>query len=120
MRQFSLTSIRDAHRVLVRACGRLVLGRGAHDALWTPHLDEAATHVALDLSCVTDLDARGVGLLAALVRRARQHGGTVTVVAASRVVQRLGEMTRLDRALPGAWHEQSGRAAAQSCLSAAG
>jgi hypothetical protein len=32
----------------------------------------------------------------------------VSVMAASRVVQRLGEMTRLDRALPGAWHERSG------------
>jgi hypothetical protein len=30
----------------------------------------------------------------------------VSLIGASRVVQRLGEMTRLDRALPGAWHER--------------
>jgi ABC-type transporter Mla MlaB component len=72
-------------------------------------VDEAtATTVALDLSCVNDVDAGGVGLLAGLVDRARQRGTILSVMAASRVVQRLGKMTRLDRALPGAWHERSG------------
>ena len=108
-RQFSLMSIREAHRMVVRACGRLVLGHGAHDPLWASHLDQSAvTDVALDLSCVSDLDARGLGVLATLVRRARQRGTTVTVIAASRVVQRLGEMAGLDRALHGAWHARTG------------
>jgi anti-anti-sigma factor len=109
VRQFSLTSFREAQRVVVRACGRLILGHGAHEPLWARHMEQAmATNVALDLSCVNDVDARGLGLLAGLVRRARQRGAIVSVIAASRVLQRLAEMTRLDRALPGAWHERIG------------
>jgi anti-anti-sigma factor len=107
--QFSLTSFREARRIVVRACGRLILGQGADQDLWAAHVDEAAaTNVALDLSCVNDVDARGLGLLASLVNRARGRGTIVSVMAASRVVQRLAEMTRLDRALPGAWHERMG------------
>ena len=108
-RQFSLTSFREAQRVVIRACGRLVLGQGADQQLWAAHVDQAtATNVALDLSCVNDVDARGLGLLAGLVTRARARGSIVSVIAASRVVERLAEMTRLDRAVPGAWHERLG------------
>src|SRR5690242_15635700 len=97
IRQFSLTSIVQAQRMVVRACGRLVLGHGANEPLWASQLDRATvTDVELDLSCVNDVDARGLGVLATFVRRARLHGTTVTVIAASRVVQRLGEMTRFD------------------------
>ena len=109
VRQFSLTSFREAQRVVVRACGRLIVGHGADQHLWARHMDAAtATTVALDLSCVDDVDARGLGVLAGLVHRARRRGTMVSVMAASRVVQRLGNMTRLDRALPGAWHERTG------------
>ena len=109
VRQFSLTSFHRAQRVVVRACGRLILGQGADEPLWASHVDQStATDVALDLSCVNDVDARGLGLLAGLVRRAREHSAIVSVIAASRVVQRLAEMTRLDRAIPGAWHERRG------------
>lgn len=108
-RQFSLTSIRDAHRIILRARGRLVLGHGARESLWASQLQQsAAIDVALDLSCVNDLDAQGLGVLAAFVRHARQHGRTVSVIAASRVVQRLGELTGLDRALRGAWNQRTG------------
>jgi len=107
-RQFSLTSFRDAQRVVVRACGRLILGQGADEDLWAAHVDQAtASNVVLDLSCVNDVDARGLGLLADLVRRARQRGTSVSLMAASRVVQRLVEMTGLDQVLPGAWREPS-------------
>jgi anti-anti-sigma factor len=95
--------------MIVRACGRLVLGQGADEPFWSSHLEQAtATDVALDLSCVNDVDARGLGVLATLVRRARQRGTAVSVIAASRSVQRLAELTRLDRALPGAWNERIG------------
>jgi anti-anti-sigma factor len=107
-RQFSVISIREAQRIVVRARGRLVLGHGAHEPLWASQLDQPATDVALDLSCVSDLDARGLGVLATFVRRAQQRGTTVSLLAASRVVQRLGEMTGLDRALHGAWNERTG------------
>jgi ABC-type transporter Mla MlaB component len=88
-------SILQAQRMIVRACGRLVLGQGADEPFWSSHLEQAtATDVALDLSCVNDGDP------ATLVRRARQRGTAVSVIAASRSVQRLAELTRLDRALP--------------------
>ncbi len=107
--QFSLMSFREAQHMVVRACGRLVLGHGAHERLWALHLEQtAATDVALDLSCVNDVDARGIGVLATLARRARQRGTTVSVIAASSVVQRLVEVTRLDRAIPGAWNKRIG------------
>jgi anti-anti-sigma factor len=107
--QFSLTSIRDAQRLVLRACGRLVLGHGADEPLWRSRLDEAAAPaVALDLSCVNDIDARGLGVLADLARRAAERGTTLSVVAASGVVQRLGRVTRLDLALRGAWDGGAG------------
>ena len=109
VRQFSLTSFREAQRIVVRACGRLIVGQGADQELWAAHVDEAtATNVALDLSCVNDVDARGLGVLAGLVNRARGRGTIVSVMAASRVVQRLAEVSRLDLAVPGAWHERTG------------
>ena len=40
--RFALTSFRQAQRMVVRACGRLVMGDGAQDSLWTSHLDTAA------------------------------------------------------------------------------
>jgi anti-anti-sigma factor len=99
--QFSLTSFREAQRIVVRACGRLILGQGADQDLWAAHVDRTtATIVALDLSCVDDIDARGLGVLAGLVRRARQRGRTVSIMSASRVVQRLMKMARLDQVLP--------------------
>jgi ABC-type transporter Mla MlaB component len=107
--QFSLSSIRGAGRVVLRACGRLVLGHGAHEPVWAPHLDlDTASRAALDLSCVKDVDARGIGVLADLAARAVQRGVTVSVIAASGVVQRLAEMTRVDRALPGNWNQRTG------------
>ena len=107
-RQFSLTSVRETQRIVVRASGRLVLGHGADEQLWASQLDQSATDVALDLSCVTDLDARGLGVLATLVRRGRQRGTTVSLIAASHVVQRLGAMAGLHGALPGGWSERRG------------
>jgi ABC-type transporter Mla MlaB component len=100
LRQFSLTSFREAQRIVVRACGRLIVGRGADQDL----VDETtATNVALDLSCVNDVDARGLGLIAGLVNRARGRGTIVSVMAASRVVQRLAEMTMIRASCGQAW-----------------
>jgi anti-anti-sigma factor len=101
-RQFSLTSFREAQHVVIRACGRLILGHGADQDLWAAHIKTTpATNVALDLACVKDVDAQGLGVLADLVRQARERGTNVSVIAASRVVRRLAEMTRLDQVLPG-------------------
>jgi anti-anti-sigma factor len=110
-KQFSLSSIRDAKRIIMRACGALTSGHGADEALWTSQLERAeGREVALDLSCVSDLDAHGIGVLADLGRRAVQRGVRLSVVAASAVSERLARLTRLDRALPGDWHQRSGKA----------
>ena len=114
IRQFSLSAFREAARVIVRACGRLTLGYGADEAIWVAQLEAAGgSVVALDLSCVTDVDARGVGVLAALGRRALHQQIRLSVVGASRVTQRLARLTGLDGAIAGHWSEPSG---APGCL----
>lgn len=113
-RQFSLSAVRDATRVVIRACGRLTLGHGAEDALWASQIDAAGgAAIALDLSCVTQFDARGLGVLANLASRALQRGAGLSVIGASRVAQRLARLTRLDVAIPGNWN---GRSGAPGCL----
>lgn len=112
---FSTSAIREAGRLVIRLCGPLTFRGGAADKEWGAQLDSAAgTDVALDLSCVTDLDARGVGMLAEWAGRALQRGRRVSVAAASAVSERLAVLTGLDKALPGEWHRRS-RAAGTCC-----
>jgi hypothetical protein len=90
--KFSLSSILEGRRVGVRACGRLVLGHGAHDTVWASHLDlKAGTHVSLDLSSALDASCgvdetrsaaaegsrRGCALR---LLRQRTHGGCAKVL----------------------------------------
>lgn len=113
--QFWLSSARTAHGVVIRACGRFVLGHGAAETLWTPFLDRGAhRRVDLDLSGVTEIDAQGVGVLASLVRYARSRGATLSVQAASEAAHTLARVTRLDSVLPGAWNDRRG--GARSCV----
>jgi anti-anti-sigma regulatory factor len=107
--QFSLAAFREATRLVIRACGRLTLGHGAEETLWAPQLVAAGeSEVALDLSCLTDVDARGLGVLADLGRRALQRGIKLSVLSASGVTRRLARLTRLDRAIPGNWRDARG------------
>ncbi len=101
--QFGLWSTSGPDGVVVRACGRLSLGHGAADDLWEP-LVRDARGVTLDLTGVTELDARGVGVLAALAARARQTGATLTIAGASRAASSVAQVVRLDQILPGAWN----------------
>lgn len=106
-RHFQLSSLRDRQRTILRACGRLIVGHGASTELWASHLDAAdGSPVDLDLSCVTDVDAGGIGVVADALRRAAQRGITMSVVAASQVVDTLVRLTRLDRAIA-AWPERA-------------
>lgn len=105
---FSLSTIRDATQVVIRPCGPLTLGSGADDARWTSQLEDTeGFDVTLDLSCVSDLDARGVGTLADLGGRALRRGLRMSVAAASAVTERLALLTGLDKAMPGDWHRRS-------------
>ena len=106
--QFWLASVREAGRVAVRASGRLVLGHGAEEAVWALHLGlDSGSRVTLDLSCVKDVDARGLGVLAGLAGDALERGVPMSVTAVSSVVQRVAEITRLDRVLPGDWSQRT-------------
>jgi anti-anti-sigma regulatory factor len=109
--QFQLTSATGPHGLMVRARGRLTLGHGATERLWEPHVTGGG-RVSLDLTGVTEVDARGLGVLASLARRARQNGITLSVAGASAVVSSLAVAVRLDRVLGGAWGNRIGRPAA--------
>jgi ABC-type transporter Mla MlaB component len=109
--RFHLASIQQAHGVLIRACGQFIVGHGAAETLWTPHVELANRGtVMLDLAGVTDIDARGLGVLAWLVRRSAERSVAPSVVAASQVVATLAGLTRLDRVLRGAWNNRFGAA----------
>ena len=81
---FALATTAAPGRLLVTVSGRLVVGHGADSGQWRTCLAlYEARDVLLDLSGVTALDARGVGVLAGLVDRMTDRGGRVRVVAAS-------------------------------------
>lgn len=58
----------------------------------------AGAHVCVDLAGVTEMDGRGLGMLADLVRDARTSGGSVSVLYANARVRRLLDITRLSHA----------------------
>ena len=99
-RKFHLSSSRRMHELVVRACGRFTLGHGALEALWARQIEGAGHRaVTLDLACVSDMDARGLGVLASLTRNLAAAGRVVSVASASDVVARLVKLARLDTVL---------------------
>ena len=107
---FQLTSAPGPNGLTVRARGRLTLGHGATERLWEPHV--TGGRVCLDLTEVTEVDARGLGVLAALAHRARRDGIALSVAGASAAVSALAAAVRLDRVLGGAWNNRRARPAA--------
>lgn len=93
---FTADCVRNANQVLLRVSGRLVDPRptmpGWHDCLQRL----SAADVRVDLGAVTEIDARGLGMLAELTRQTRAGGGRVSVVSASPRVRRLLRVTHLD------------------------
>lgn len=95
---FTTNCERHANQVLLRVSGRLVESRP--QTVWGECFDaQSATDVQVDLSAVTDIDARGLGLLADLTTRVRRAGGHVSVVKAPPRVRRLLRVTHLDSLL---------------------
>jgi anti-anti-sigma regulatory factor len=109
--QFQLISTAGPNGLLVRACGRLSLGHGALDCLWEPHIRRGC-RVSLDLTEVTEVDACGLGVLAALAQRARQDGIAISVAGASPAVRSLATVVHLDQILGGDWGARVARPAA--------
>jgi ABC-type transporter Mla MlaB component len=95
---FTATCVRGPNNVLVRVSGRLV---NPFEPLrsWPNCLELPVPDVRVDLGEVTEIDARGLGMLADLTRRTRAQGGKVAVVSASPRVHRLLHLTRLDALL---------------------
>ena len=109
--QFQLISTAGPNGLVVRACGRLSLGHGALDGLWEPHIRRGC-RVSLDLTEVTEVDACGLGVLAALAQRAQQDGIALSVAAASPAVSSLAAVVHLDQILAGNWGGRLARPAA--------
>ena len=109
--QFQLISTPGPNGLLVRAFGRLSLGHGAFDGLWEPHFRRGC-RISLDLTEVTEMDARGLGVLVGLARRARQDGIAISVAGASPAVSSLAALVHLDQILGGDWGAGRARPAA--------
>ena len=103
---FRLETIRPGYtrQALLRCSGRLVLGRGAERHIWAAFLDGTErVDVLLDLAAVTDMDAAGIGVIAALCQSTRRRGGTVRLIAASSRVRTLFRVTGVEYALDANW-----------------
>ena len=93
---FTADCVRNANQVLLRVSGRLVEPRPT-TVDWQDCLQRlAAVDVRVDLGEVTEIDARGLGMLAELTRQTRAGGGRLSVVSASPRVRRLLRLTHLD------------------------
>jgi anti-sigma B factor antagonist len=85
----------------------IVVASGEVDLYTSPGLHEAmvaaaacATRIIVDLRAVTFLDSTGLGVLAGAYTRARNEGGSVSLVGPSGLVREVLHITRLDDALP--------------------
>lgn len=99
---FDIAIVRSRDATILSCRGNLVMERG------TSVLREAAERelsagksLALDLAFVTQMDARGIGVLAEVYRAARNAGRRVVLVGASDRVTRLLRLTRLDKFIHG-------------------
>lgn len=60
-------------------------------------VDDGVTRLVVDLSAVTFIDSTALGVLIGGVRRVHGAGGAMTVVVATRPVERVLSITGLDR-----------------------
>lgn len=66
----------------------------------TEGLEGRATNVAVNLADVDFIDSTGLGALVGLFRRLREIGGSMRIVATSDTVQKVFQITALDRVFP--------------------
>lgn len=104
---FTADCVRHADQVLLRVSGRLVDPRQTTSSLDACPQLLTASDVRVELGAVTEIDARGLGMLAELTRRVRGAGGRLKVVSASPRVRRLLKLTHLDALLDDGAHPRA-------------
>jgi anti-sigma B factor antagonist len=62
-------------------------------------VNEGRVKLVLDLSGVDFLDSTGLGMIVSALKRARTHGGDLSIVCTESRITRLFEITGLDKAL---------------------
>ncbi len=63
-------------------------------------VDQGVYHLIVDLEQVTFLDSSGIGVLLSVLRRIREHGGSIHLTAPSPHVRRVLELTGITTLLP--------------------
>ena len=98
---FGIEVVRTDDRAVLCCRGRLVLEHGAPVLRDTARRElSTARSLALDLGSVTQIDARGIGVLAELCAAARDAGSIIVLASAERRVRHLLRLARLDESIP--------------------
>ena len=91
------TAVHGEH-TLVSIAGEIDVGSvGGLRAALSRLLVDGDVHVLLDLAGVTFMDSAGLGVLVGIQKQARIFRGSLAIVAPSRPVRRILELTSLDR-----------------------
>lgn len=91
--------IHDSEEVaVVRCVGRVIHGEEA-ESLQERVLSLPRRHIVLDLSQVTEIDAAGIGVLAALQRWANDSQRTIRLLNPNPLLREVLELTGLDLVL---------------------
>jgi anti-anti-sigma factor len=94
---FEVVTVRGGAATILSCRGRLVAEHGAAALRCAARRELSAGRLlALDLACVTQLDARGVGILAEACDVARMRGARILLAGANARIRRLLRLTHLD------------------------
>jgi anti-anti-sigma factor len=98
---FEVATVRSGSATILSCRGRLAAGHGAEALRCAARRELSAGRLlALDLALVTQLDARGVGVLAEASDVAHQRGARILLVGANARIRRLLRLTHLDTIIP--------------------
>lgn len=90
---------RTENMALLRCTGRIVAGKEA-EALERIALKQDAPRLVLDLSLITSIDARGLGVLTSIWRQAQNEKVDFVLLNPSAAVLSLMSLMKLDTAIP--------------------
>ena len=90
---------RTENMALLRCTGRIVAGKEA-ESLERIALKQDASQLVLDLSAITSIDARGLGVLTSICLQAREQKVDFVLLNPSAAVLSLISLMKLDTAIP--------------------